>query len=212
MSKRILNLIIISVLSLFLCVLITNPEVCQNGTFNGILLCGRVIIPALFPFTTCVVFIINSGVCNKLRKISKITEFLNHLPAELFFIFIFSLMSGYPTGANLLNTALNNGNIKPKTAEKMLYFCVNAGPAFIISAVGCGILHSKALGVILVLSHTFSAFLLMFISNLLSPCEIDSKPIKTEEMHPVDNFINSVFIASKNVLNICSVVILFSFI
>ena len=45
----------------FIVILILKPELCTKGAAEGLLLAGRVIIPSLFPFTACVLFIMKSG-------------------------------------------------------------------------------------------------------------------------------------------------------
>ena len=54
---------------------------------------------------------------------------------------------------------LQNKKISAKDAGLMLNYCVNAGPAFIIGAVGTGFFRSTALGYILAVSHYGGALL-----------------------------------------------------
>ena len=42
--------------------IISEPEVCKNGAYSGIIISGKVIIPSLFPFTMCVLFIARSNI------------------------------------------------------------------------------------------------------------------------------------------------------
>ena len=210
MKKSVLNLILVGIILSFLCVLIINPVLCKKGTINGILLCGRVIIPSLFPFTMCVIFILNSNVFNKFEKLSPFIKFLTGLPFFHFTVLLFSMIGGYPVGANLLNNAVENGTIKQKTAEKMLLFCVNAGPAFIVSAVGSGMLNSQGAGIILLSSHIVSSIILLLFSRFTTRFDDEISYSFEHEIHPADNFVNSAATASKSVLNICSFVLLFS--
>ncbi len=200
MKKKVLDIILLFFALFSFVLLLTKPEICKSGASAGILLCGRVIIPSLFPFTVCVLFVMNSKTLNKIKSVFP--------KAQIFLIILISFIGGYPIGAKLLSTAVEQNTISAKKAGKMLNFCINAGPAFIISAVGSGILNSKKLGVILLLSHILSGFMLVFLSRV-SFKEI--APVrKFKGINPADNFVNSVASASNTVLSICGFVILFS--
>ena len=157
--KKALFYISISGILLLVFLIITNPTICTQGAITGLLLCSRIIIPSLFPFTVCVIFILKSGVLNNLNFLNKLTIKIWGISSQMFAIFLLSLIGGYPLGAKILNES----EIDSKTAGKMLYFCVNAGPAFIILAVGLGHFNSKEIGYLLFFSHIFSSIILSFV-------------------------------------------------
>ncbi len=196
MSKtaKMLNIIVILLIMFYIYVLIAMPEICKNGTIMGILLCGRVIIPALFPFTMCVLFIMNSGLFDKLS----------------FFVVLLSFVGGYPIGAKLLSNAVAEKKLSPEKAGNMLNYCINAGPAFIISAVGNGILGNKQIGVILLISHIISGLILCLVTSAKRKNTEKAKQVKIAPPNLVDNFVKSASDASSTVLGICGFVILFS--
>lgn len=206
-ASRILNYLVIILGVCYIFLLINKPEISREGIASGIILCGKVIIPALFPFVMCVMLVVNSGVLNHII----LPKFLRkYFSAELFFVIILSFIGGYPIGAKLLNSIVQKGEISGKTAGKMLNFCINAGPAFIVSAVGSGILGSKEIGVILLLSHILAGVMLMIISNPLKENPCAKGEINPFNLNPADNFVKSVADASGTVLGICSFVIFFS--
>ena len=190
--------------------IISEPSLCKTGAINGILLCGRVIIPSLFPFMVCVLFLIKSNFLDVLKKLSPITKKLFGLNGELFTIALLSFIGGYPIGAKLLNEAVEMKKLSAKNAGIMLSFCVNAGPAFIISAVGNGVFSSKSLGTVMFTAHFFSALCLCFLSKFFYNNQTQFPDKKTEHINPADNFVLSVSAASSSMLSICSFVILFS--
>ncbi len=191
MKKLISMLGIIGVL-IFAGLILKNPEICKNGAISGILLCGQVIIPSLFPFTFCVLFILKSGILNYLK-----------FPEPLS-VFILSLVGGYPLGAKMLSLA----DIDRKTASVMLNFCVNAGPAFIILAVGNGIFGSQKIGIILFISHILPPiFLALFCRKRLFE---KSKNTYNKPINIIDNFVISATESCSALINICTFVILFS--
>lgn len=211
MRYKILKLRFLPVLVvfLFLLLLIINPKPCREGAISGLLLCGRVIIPSLFPFTFCVLFIMKSGILEKIGFLKPVTEKIFGLSPFLFSLVIMSFLGGYPVGAKLLNTCVAEKRLEPHTAGMMLNFCINAGPGFVIAAVGSGILGSQILGVILLLSHISASFVLWIILSFLIK-DIKNESFKNPRLNPAENFVLSVSESASSVMSICSFVILFS--
>lgn len=191
----------------FALLIILLPDISRSGVTQGILLCGRVIIPSLFPFTMCVLFVMNTNLLNSYGVLSGITKKLFCLNSYEFALFFLSLIGGYPIGAKLIGEAVNSKKISPKKGENMLCYCVNAGPAFIISAVGCNIFNSKTIGLVLFLSHILASLIIC----ILLRCDEYIDATQTKSSMPLsDNFVLSAANASKTLISICSFVILFS--
>ncbi len=189
---------------------IISPKVCTVGAAKGLLLAGRVIIPSLFPFTACVLFIMKSGGLELLSFAAPFTKKVFHLSPELFSLMLLSFMGGYPVGAKLLNEAVKTGRLSKENAGIMLNYCVNAGPAFVVLAVGGGILGSKKTGYILLAAHIAASLILslffgFYIKNENTVCS------KTEiSPGSADNFVSAVSDAASAVFSVCAYVILFS--
>lgn len=107
---------IISVLAAltFAALIIIKPELCAAGAAEGILLCGRVLIPSLFPMTVCTLFITGSGAFSGLKRLSAVTQKLFHLSSGEFITVVLSLIGGYPVGAKLLNEAVKENRHTPR--------------------------------------------------------------------------------------------------
>lgn len=194
---------------MFAGLIILKPLVCSRGAVSGLLICGRVIIPSLFPFTICVLFIMRSGLLMKLGFLDKLTTKTLGLDSYETGLVIMSLIGGYPVGAKLLNNAVKRGELSSKRAGKMLLFSVNAGPAFIVSAVGSALLNSAKLGYILLVCHILSGFVLILIFKRKGEKRKEVS-MKREQISVTDNFVLSVSEAAGSVIGICSFVILFS--
>ena len=177
---------------LFGILLILNPIVCRENVAKAIIICGQVLIPSLFPFGVCVLFILKSDAITPINP--------------SFLIFLFSLLGGNPMGANLLNEEVLSKRLDRENAEKMLHSCVNAGPAFIVSAVGAGVLNSQKIGYVLLVSHILASLVICLISSPIR----QNKTEKREYISPIDNFVVSAAESAKAVISICGFVILFS--
>ncbi len=209
MQKFFKFLIIISILFLGGLILI-NPEISLEGAANGLFLCGRVIIPSLFPFAVCVLFAMKSDIVKYLSFISPISEKFFNLNYELFSVLILSMLGGYPIGAKLLNEKAKENKISGNSAGIMLNYCVNAGPGFIILAVGKGMLGSKTIGYILFFAHIISSLIMAVIFGLFIKKDVKNKTAPKIKIGLTDSFVNSVSDAASSVFAICSYVIFFS--
>ncbi len=190
---------------LLIILIVAEPEICRNSAYKGLLLCGRIIIPSLFPFTMCVLFIMKSGILEELSKSTGINLYKIG-------IVLLSFIGGYPIGAKLLNEAVKKKQISPHYAARMLNFCVNAGPAFIVGAVGEGLLQSRKLGYCLLLAHIIASAVLGAFICLTIKEEKISPTNKIQSLGFADNFVISAADAASSVMSICGFVILFSFI
>ncbi len=199
-----------AVIILFGSFLIISPEPCKTGAMSGLLLCGRIIIPSLFPFTMCVLYISKSGILEKLSFISPFTKVIFGLNFYEFSIMLMSMIGGYPLGAKIINDSVADKKISPELGKKMICFCVNAGPAFIISAVGNGILHSQKIGVILFTTHILSSIIICELSRFLKYESVCLTKFSKRIYSPADNFVLSAAEAASSVIKICSFVVLFS--
>ena len=105
------------------------------GARQGIELCIRTFIPALFPFMviteSCGTLLL--GVRSKaLRKLMKPCK----IPCGSEIIYVLGLLGGYPIGAKLISNAYKQNLIKRNDAHRMFMFCCNAGPSFIFGIIG----------------------------------------------------------------------------
>lgn len=190
---------------LFIILIVAEPSICRNSAYKGLLLCGKIIIPSLFPFTMCVLFIMKSGVFEELTKSLGFNFY------EIGIILL-SFIGGYPIGAKLLNEAVKEKQITSERAAKMLNFCVNAGPAFIVGAVGEGLLQSRELGYCLLLAHIIASVIIGVFLCFTMKKEKINKLKKIQKLGFADNFVVSAAEAASTVMSICGFVILFSFI
>lgn len=181
---------------LFVAMLIILPRVSAKGALEGLKLSADILVPAVFPFAVPVIFLVGTGVFGNSRH-------------KILILYVLSLLGGYPIGAKLISELKNSGDISGTNAEKLLPFCVNAGPSFIVSAIGTGILGDKNLGYILLISHILSSVILTFILNhkLLFSKTVGAK---MRGMPAFDNFVYSVHAAANATIYICAFVVVFS--
>lgn len=140
------------------------PDICANSARQSLILCAKAVIPSLFPYFICINLILKGGLA---EKIGKRTGFLMrpvfNVPGEGAFVFIAGLLSGYPSGAKCAAELLENGTCTKSEAQRMVNFCNNSGPIFILGSVGSSMLGNHTAGAILLAVHVLSAVTLGII-------------------------------------------------
>ncbi len=185
------------------------PHLSAKGARDGLLMCGEIIIPSLFPFCVIALFCQKSGVLNLFAKIlSPISKKLFHLTGEQFCAFLMSFTAGYPVGMKMIKALHNDGKISQSRAKRMALYSVNAGPAFIISAVGGGMLNDRTVGKYLLLAQAVATVLLAIIVEWRQCAENIETKCKEENLR--DAFVESAADGASAVFGICGWVVLFS--
>lgn len=186
-----------------------------DGMAKGINFCLSVLVPSLFPFMFISSFIVNSGVFRLLSKpFGLITKVLFRVPAECGATILLSLIGGYPVGARSVRSLLNKGVINEKQAEKMAYFCICSGPGFLITYVGVSLYGNFQIGLMLLISSIIATVICGVLANFAVK---DCKNINNNSNLEINKhisfsnaFMKSVTDASKAVLDMCSMVVLFN--
>ncbi|MCR4925072.1 MAG: hypothetical protein K5917_02165 [Clostridiales bacterium] len=187
------------------------PKTVAYGISNGLSLCGEIIIPSMFAFLFVADFTITSGFCNSFEKIGFISKFLFRLPASTLPTVILSLTGGFPIGAKMTAQLFENGYITENQAKRMLMFCINSGPAFVINTIGFALLGNIKAGLLIYTATTLSSIIIGIITRFFADCSqtVKIKP-KSKALPTSEAFVLSVSNASVNMLNICSFILLFS--
>ena len=140
--------------------LLTRPELAAEAVRQGFALCAGSVLPAMFPF-----FVLSSaflgcgGGAAAARVLDGVMGRLFGLSGAGGAAFFLGLVGGYPLGARCVGELVRCGEISRQEAERLLGFCNNAGPAFILQVVGLGVFGSLSAGVKLWVIHIASAVL-----------------------------------------------------
>ncbi len=176
------------------------------------LLCSEIIIPSLFPFSVITLFLFSCGFIKHTDRIlNPFSKLLTGLSGESFLILLFSFLGGFPVGARLVDKSYSEGKISKCTAERMLCYCVNPGPAFVIIGIGNTLLNNIKIGVILFASGILASLTVCIALSYFERKEESIYSSTRESQNRItDTFVNSVFDSSYSIIAICGFVILFS--
>ena len=193
-----------------LAALVTNAPEAADACREGLGVCARLLIPSLFPF-----FVL-SGFLNRLGLPGLLGRLLAPAAMRLFGVsgagasaLLIGLTGGYPAGAAYIGDMARQGSVSPREAERLLAFCNNSGPAFIVGAVGVGVLGSAKLGLLLYLIHVLAALLTGLLFRGKRPCA-EIQPVFLESMDPSLALTESVRQAVTAMLSVCGFALCFT--
>ena len=176
-------------------------------------LCVQVLLPSLFPFFVLSSMFISTGVIQRLStRLEKPFQWLFGLPGDFGAALLLGAAGGYPVGAKTIATLYQQGQCSKRDAEKALRFCNNAGPAFLISAVGASLLQDPHAGLNLYAVHVLSALIIGFIYRKNTD-HVKYHGITADHMRStatISLFLRAVTDAFSSFLNVSAFVLIFS--
>lgn len=138
--------------------LLLYPQASMEAARTGLQLCGNVIVPSLFPFFVLSSLVVELGLAGYLgRLLEGIMRPLFRVNGACASAFALGFIGGYPVGAKTAISLYQNGMCTKTEAERLLAFCNNSGPAFILGVVGAGVFASSRVGVLLCLAHALAS-------------------------------------------------------
>ena len=216
------QLIVGVIVIILMLALVLNPSVYMQATLGGILLWANNVLPALFPFFFLTKILTQLQVLDKLSNLlQKPMQKLFHCPGVSAFVYVMSIVSGYPVGAKLSSELYQGGSITKDELIRINSFTSTSGPLFVIGSVGVGMFVSQTAGVIMLVAHLLGALCngLLYrnygyqqIKTLSNKPKIQQKSIDNILGDSVYNSIISILMVGAYIA-ICSIVIevLFNF-
>lgn len=145
--------------------MILDSRTALSAAAEGVQLCISTVIPSLFPF------LFLSGTfgryCPGAGLAGRLLGRLYGIPDNMEFTLVPMLLGGYPVGAQCVYEAYRQGTVSKGTAQRMLAWCSNCGPAFLFGMLAAFFPSGKLLwllwGIVL-----FSAWAASFVFSV--PC------------------------------------------
>ena len=195
--------------------LILWPEQAMDAMRDGLRLCGNVIVPSLFPFFVLSSLVVELGMSRYLgRLLEPIMVPLFRVNGSCATALALGFVGGYPVGAQTAIQIYQNGQCSRAEAERMLAFCNNSGPAFILGVVGAGVFGSGAAGLLLYLAHLLASLGVGVLFRFYKPGEgpqTRGRPgVQFQTSSFPRAFTHSVTGALQSTLNICAFILFFT--
>ena len=195
--------------------LICWPKEISAAVQDGLGLCYNVIIPSLFPFFILSSLVVSLGLAGYLgRVLEPVMRPLFHVGGPCAAALALGFVGGYPVGARAALTLYENGECTKTECERLLSFCNNSGPAFILGVVGAGIFANSRVGVLLCLIHAAASVCVGLLFRFYrwgdksSRAQRPSPPIAARRFSAA--FTDAVKGSVTSTLNICAFVLCFT--
>ena len=164
MKAKIQSLIIIILLVSTTIIFLIIPKDIMDSVSFSISIWKDSLIPSLFPFFMMSELLIQYGFIELIGELSKnIMSKFFHLPGEASFVLIGSLISGFPSSSKYINELLEHNQINEEEASYLLKFNHFSNPLFVIGTVGTLLLNNKNIGILILLVHILSNFIISII-------------------------------------------------
>ena len=154
---------------LFICAflyLLCRPQAASASVRSGLLLWYHSVVPTLLPF------MLLTGLLLRLRLLEPLLPFLQRCLAPIFgcsgygvFAILCGFTAGFPMGAKLTRTLLDQKKISHKEACHLIGFVNNPSPAFLLSYVAADQWQHPELGILLIGNVFGSALLYGILSS-----------------------------------------------
>jgi len=210
MRAKLFNILII-ILSLFvLIMLLIKKSVIYSSIIYALQLWVNNLIPALFPFFIIADILINYNITSYIPKIIKdFCKYIFNITDNMLSILLLSMVSGFPSNARNTRTLYDKNLISLEEANHILIFSHFSNPIFILTTVGVFFFHYEKIGIVLLISHYFSNFLLGILFRNKFHFKKDNLINSWEQPNFGDTFIGAIRKAIDTILLICGIVLVF---
>lgn len=210
MKEKIFNIIIITISLYVLGVLLLEKELIYSSVIYSLNIWVKSLVPALFPFFIISDILINYQIIYYIpHSIRSLFKKLFNISDNMLAIFILSMVSGFPSNARNTRTLYDQKLISIEEANHILIFSHFANPVFILTTIAVFFLKDDKVGIVLLVSHYLSNFVLGICfrkkDNLVNNSSFDSK----EKVFFGNVFITSIKKAIDTILMICGILVVF---
>ena len=188
---------------------------CRETAGRAAQMCIETILPSLFPFMVLSDFCIGMGYVRALgRRLARPMRRLFNLGGVCAGPFLLGIIGGYPIGAKSAIALYETGQCSRAECERMLSFCNNSGPAFMLGVVGSGVFASSAAGIALYAAHVLASISVGIIFRFYKKSEPALPRRRAPEVYEQPRFArvftSSVTQALRSVAGISAFVIFFA--
>ncbi len=209
----IITIIIIITYNMF----IYNEEVIKS-IISGLEIWKNNILPSILPFFIISSILINHGFVDITKELFKPLMYLFGIHPNASFIFILSILSGFPSSSKYVKDLYNKKLIDNDTASKALMFTHFSNPLFIINTLS--IYLNKKYAYIVLFSHYISNIIIGLIFKNYKNTYQKTNVNILESLNKLDNYKDNIGItlsnaikdAIKTLLLILGTIVTFSFI
>lgn len=138
----------------------------SHSVRSALSLCGGVIIPSVFPFMIISDLLYSYLNFSSLKVIGDAFERVFKINRAGLYPFVLGALCGFPLGVKCAAELYRENMLSRDEAERIIGFCNNTGPAFLVSGIGLGLRGSVSEGVLLYTAMSLSAIAVGFLFGI----------------------------------------------
>lgn len=154
MKQRMISISITSILLIIAFFILTESKAVMSSVLFSFQIWKNNIFPSLFPFFVLSELLIQYGFVEFLSELLKpIMNRVFKISSNTAFIFVMSIISGFPSNAKYTKALLDEGKITEHEATKILTFTHFSNPLFILGTISLVFLNNKEVGFLILICH-----------------------------------------------------------
>lgn len=188
---------------MLLCAVVFPAEAAES-IMSSLSLAVRRVVPSLFVFSALAALFARIGLFTRAGRLGR----LFGLSPACTAVALCGLLCGFPTSAVCAHALWESGEAEAGEMRAVLPFCSNAGMAFVVGAVGGGMLGSRRAGYMLFLMQTVLSivFILLFCRSKSAAAMLPVRAKKESLSHAL---VASVSAAGGAMLAVCAFIAFF---
>ena len=191
--KKYINLLVVIITLFFLIELFINKGLVFNTISFSLDIWVNNLIPSLFPMFILSDILITYNFVKYIPKwFINIFSYLFNVKKDCVLVFFLSMLSGFPSNAKNIRKLYDMNIITSKEASHMLMFTHFSNPLFILGTLAIFFLNNKKLGIIILLSHYLSNFIIGVIVRKLNTISSNTSKEKEKNLHFGPVFVNAI--------------------
>lgn len=191
--KKYSNFLIVIITLFFLIEIFTNKNLIFNTISFSLDIWVNNLIPSLFPMFILSDILITYNFVKYIPKwFINIFSYLFNIKKECTLVFFLSMLSGFPTNAKNIRKLYDMNIINGREASHMLMFTHFSNPLFILGTLSIFFLNNKKLGIIILLSHYLSNFIIGVIVRKLNNISNNTSNEKEKKLYFGPVFVNAI--------------------
>ena len=191
--KKYSNFLIVIITLFFLIEIFTNKNLIFNTISFSLDIWVNNLIPSLFPMFILSDILITYNFVKYIPKwFINIFSYLFNIKKECTLVFFLSMLSGFPTNAKNIRKLYDMNIINGREASHMLMFTHFSNPLFILGTLSIFFLNNKKLGIIILLSHYLSNFIIGVIVRKLNNISNNTSNEQEKKLYFGPVFVNAI--------------------
>lgn len=212
--KKVPQIIFLLILSILM--FIYSKDISEN-IISSIEIWKNNLFPSLFPFIVISKILINYGF------ISFISNIFYNIMLKVFFInpntsfiFIMSMISGFPSSAKYTKELLDKNIINENDANRIILFSHFANPAFILIALNNNYFNNYKITLLILFSHYFTNIIIGLITKKEKPivnknyCKLESKPFSIVLSEAIKDALSTLFLILGTLVTYSIIITIFN--